>query len=142
MINITAGRLGFVDDEQSIQRYGIEYRFLSFKGPFDFKLIPAIGAALSNDGALFIYTDLRHDFFINDQWLLIPSFGLGIFKDSGNINLGNDLEFRSGLELAYRFENEVRVGIAIFHMSNGGISSQNPGTESLVLSVCIPLIDY
>jgi len=75
------------------------------------------------------------------QWLLIPSFGLGIFKDGNDINLGNDLEFRSGLEIAYQFQNNYRAGIAIFHLSNGGISSQNPGTEALVFSVCIPVME-
>jgi len=35
----------------------------------------------------------------------------------------------------------VRAGVAIFHLSNGGISSQNPGTESLVFSICIPVME-
>ena len=141
MINITAGQVGILDDMQNTQRYGLEYRFKSFSGPFDFRLIPAIGAAMSNDGANFVYTDLRHDFYMSRRWILIPSFGMGVFNDSSDINLGNDLEFRSGIEVAYQFRNKVRAGVAIFHLSNGGISSQNPGTESLVFSVCIPVLD-
>ena len=141
MINITAGQVGILDDMKNTQRYGMEYRFKSFSGPFDFRLIPALGTAVSNDGASFIYTDLRHDFYVARRWILIPSFGMGVFKDSSDINLGNDLEFRSGIEVAYQFRNKVRAGIAIFHLSNGGISSQNPGTESLVFSLCIPVID-
>ena len=141
MINITAGQVGILDDMQNTQRYGLEYRFKSFSGPFDFRLIPAIGAARSNDGASFVYADLRHDFYMARRWILIPSFGLGVFNDISDINLGNDLEFRSGVEVAYQFRNRVRVGLAIFHLSNGGISSQNPGTESLVFSVCIPVME-
>jgi hypothetical protein len=140
MLNITAGQVGILDDEVSTQRYGLEYRFKSFNGPFDFKIIPAVGGAIANDGAAFVYTDLRHDFFLSHRWLLIPSFGIGVFKDGDNINLGNNIEFRSGLEIAYRFKNEIRAGIAIFHLSNGGISSQNPGTEALVFSVCFPIL--
>lgn len=141
MINITAGQVGILDDEKNTQRYGLEYRFRSFSGPFGFRLIPAVGGAVSNDNASFLYTDLRHDFYLTRRWILIPSFGLGVFKDSSDINLGNDLEFRSGLEFAYQFSNKVRAGVAIFHLSNGGISSQNPGTESLVFSICIPVMD-
>lgn len=141
MINITAGQVGILDDQDGPQRYGLEYRFTSFSGPWGFRLIPAIGAAAANNGARFFYTDLRHDFYLNDNWLLIPSFGAGIFNDSEEIELGNSFEFRSGLELAYQFQNMMRVGIAIFHLSNGGISSQNPGTEALVFSVCIPVVD-
>ena len=140
-INITAGQIGILDDDvDGTQRYGLEYRFTSFAGPAGFRLIPAIGAARSNNGANFIYADLRHDFYLNSRWILIPSFGMGAFNDSKEINLGNDLEFRSGVEIAYQFRNKMRAGIAIFHLSNGGISSQNPGTEALVFSVCIPVM--
>jgi lipid A 3-O-deacylase len=140
MINITAGQVGILDDLEGQQRYGMEYRFTSFSGPLGFSLIPAIGAAAANNGARFIYTDLRHDFYLNDKWLLIPSFGVGVFNDSDEVNLGNSLEFRSGLEVAYQFQNKIRAGIAVFHLSNGGISSQNPGTEALVFSICIPVM--
>ena len=141
MFNITAGQVGILDDLDGAQRYGVEYRFKSFSGPGDFRLIPAIGAAMSDNGASFIYSDLRHDFYLSRRWILIPSFGMGIFNDSSEINLGNDLEFRSGIEVAYQFINKIRTGVAIFHLSNGGISSQNPGTEALVFSICIPMIE-
>lgn len=139
MINITAGQVGILDNLEGPQRYGLEYRFTSFAGPRGFRLIPAIGVAAANNGARFVYSDLRHDFYLSDRWLLIPSFGAGIFKESEAINLGNNLEFRSGLEIAYQFHNKMRAGIAIFHLSNGGISSRNPGTEVLVFSFCIPV---
>jgi hypothetical protein len=139
MINITVGQVGVLDNMDGQQRYGLEYRFTSFSGPGGFRLIPAIGAATSSNGASFFYADLRHDFYMDNHWLLIPSFGAGFFKDSGELDLGNDLEFRSGLELAYRFNNSMRAGVAIFHLSNGSLSDENPGTEVLVFSVCIPV---
>ena len=141
MLNITAGQVGILDDLNGPQRYGLEYRFKSFSGPWGFRLIPAVGAAISNNGAGFVYTDLRHDFYLSRRWILIPSFGVGIFNDSSEIELGNEIEFRSGVELAYQFRNKIRAGIAIFHLSNGGISSENPGTEALVLSICIPMMN-
>ena len=141
MLNITAGQVGILDDTDGSQRYGLEYRFKSFAGPWGFRLIPAIGFATSSDGANFIYSDLRHDFYLNDRWILIPSFGVGLFDDSEEIQLGNELEFRSGIEIAYQFRNKMRAGVALFHLSNGGISSDNPGTEALVFSVCIPIMN-
>ncbi len=139
MINITAGQIGFLDDLDGPQRYGLEYRFKSFSGPRGFRLIPAIGFATSKNGAKFIYIDLKHDFYLGDRWMLIPSFGLGAFKNSEEINLGSKLEFRSGIEIAYQFRNKIRAGVAIFHLSNGGIANRNPGTEALVFSLCFPI---
>jgi len=139
LLNINAGETNILDNTGHSQRYGLEYRFKSFAGPYGFRLIPSVGAAASNNNAYFIYTDLRHDFYMNDQWLLTPSFGIGLFRNGDNFNLGDNKEFRSGIELAYRFDNDYRAGLALFHISNGGLSSRNPGTEVLVFSVSIPI---
>lgn len=77
MLNITAGQVGILDDLDGSQRYGLEYRFKSFSGPWDFRLIPAVGAAISNNGAGFIYTDLRHDFYLNRRMDIDSKFWCG-----------------------------------------------------------------
>ena len=136
MINLTFGKVGVFDDEFEADRYGIEYRFRPF-GKWD--LIPAIGYAFSVDDDSFLYTDLRYDYWLNSRWVLTPSLGVGVFTEGKNLDLGDDLEFRSGLELAYRFNTNYRIGVALFHLSNAGISDNNPGTESLVFSLSIPL---
>ncbi len=136
MLNLTAGAVGIADDLDDPFRFGMEYRFKALK---KHNLIPAIGFAVAENGAYFIYSDLRYDYRINDNWLAIPSFGVGTFNDSEELILGNELEFRPGIEIAYRFPSEYRIGVALFHISNGGLSEKNPGTESLVLSLCIPL---
>jgi hypothetical protein len=46
---------------------------------------------------------------------------------------------RSGIEVAYRFYERSRVGLALFHLSNGGLADKNPGTEVLALSLSVPL---
>lgn len=139
MFNITAGQVGIADNLSGPQRYGVEYRFKPMQSPFGFHVIPGIGAASARNGANFIYVDIKHDFYLDKRWYLIPSFGIGGFRESDEIKLGSELEFRTGLELAYQFKNKYRIGVAIFHLSNGGIADPNPGTESLVLSVCIPI---
>lgn len=77
MLNITAGQVGILDDLDGQQHYGLEYRFKSFSGPWDFRLIPAVGAAISNNGAGFIYTDLRHDFYLNRRMDIDSKFWCG-----------------------------------------------------------------
>ena len=139
MLNLTVGEIDAIRGDNGSRQYGIEYRFKSFSGPWSFRLRPAIGFTVANDSAKYFYSDLKHDFYLNDYWLLTPSFGAGFFKDSSEIKLGSDFEFRSGLEFAYQFKNKVRAGIAIFHISNAGLSDRNPGTEVLAFSLSIPM---
>jgi hypothetical protein len=136
MFNLTVGQAGILDGGSPPLRYGVEYRARAF---FRWNLIPAIGGVVADDGSRFIYADLRYDYWLADRWVVIPSFGVGTFDNGDEIDLGSSIEFRSGIEIAYRFHGEYRVGIALFHLSNGGISDQNPGTEGLVASLCIPL---
>ncbi|HSN88855.1 MAG TPA: acyloxyacyl hydrolase [Thermoanaerobaculia bacterium] len=44
------------------------------------------------------------------------------------------VEFRSGVELAWRLNERSRIGLCLYHLSNGGLYDFNPGTESLILS--------
>ncbi|MFN2339289.1 MAG: acyloxyacyl hydrolase [Gammaproteobacteria bacterium] len=103
------------------------------------ELVPSVGFAVSDSGANFIYADLKKDFFLTPHWYLTPSFGVGHFNETDQFRLGQALEFRSGLEGGYRFNNDYRLGLAIFHLSNGGLADENPGTEALVRSFTMPL---
>ena len=49
------------------------------------------------------------------------------------------LEFRTSAELAYRFDNNNRIGVAITHLSNANIYNQNPGTETITLNYSVPM---
>lgn len=137
MLNVNLGTVNVLNGEKST-RVGIDYRFRPLG---DWRLVPALGAEVSDDGAYFIRADLRRDFWLDERWVLTPSFGLGVFEDGRKLHLGNTLEFRSGLELGYRFYREYRIGVAFYHISNAGIGKNNPGTEALVGSLCIPLGD-
>lgn len=136
MVNLTAGYVGVFDNIDRPLRLGAEYRF---KAIGKWNLIPAIGFAAAENGASFFYSDVRYDYWLNERWVLIPSFGAGLFDEGDGLDLGSRLEFRSGIEIARRFHGEYRIGVALFHLSNGGTAGENPGTEALVLSLCIPV---
>ncbi len=136
-LTLAIGHVGVLD--HGIEDPGvlkIEYRF---RPGLRWALAPAIGAAKSGNGSSFIFADLEKDFFPGKHWAVTPSFGIGSFADGKDVQLGHSIEFRSGIQVAYQFENRWRVGIAIFHLSNGGISDRNPGTEPMFLSLSLPL---
>ncbi len=76
---------------------------------------------------------------LGGRWLLTPSFGAGYYTSGDGLDLGHELEFRSGIECTYRFNNGSRLGCAFAHLSNGGIVDRNPGTELLLLMYGFPL---
>lgn len=136
-LTIAAGHVGVLD--QDIDDPGVfklEYRF---RPATRWSLAPAVGAAKSANGASFIFTDLEKDFLPTDHLVITPSFGLGSFDDGRDVRLGHTLEFRTGIKIAYQFNNKWRAGIALFHLSNGGLGDRNPGTEPMFLSISVPL---
>ena len=67
-----------------------------------------------------------------------PSFGAGIYDDGSGKKLGNDIQFRTSLEVSYEFKNKNRIGISFSHISNANLGDKNPGVEILSLSYHIP----
>src|SRR5690606_92479 len=67
-----------------------------------------------------------------------PSFGLARFEESVELRLGQALEFRSGLELAYEMRSGWRVGLALYHLSNAGLARENPGSAGPGVSISRP----
>ena len=53
-------------------------------------------------------------------------------------NLGSPVEFKTGVEFAYRFDNAARLGLVFDHISNAGFTQTNPGTEQLLLMLSWP----
>lgn len=73
------------------------------------------------------------------RFSLVPQVGVGAYGQGRGKALDSPLEFRTGVELAYRFDDGSRVGAMFTHMSNAGIARRNPGTEAVIVSYQIPL---
>ena len=62
-----------------------------------------------------------------------------IYVDRGNgFDLGSQWEFKSGVELAYRFADDRRLGVGFYHMSNAGIGRIDPGQAMLTGVFTVP----
>ena len=70
--------------------------------------------------------------------IFTPSIGFGYYDNGSGKNLGNDLQFRTTLELSYKLKNENRVGISIGHISNANLGDKNPGVEIISLTYQVP----
>lgn len=112
--------------------YRSDYKLWAFK-PF------ATFSGVTN-GMTFVGAGILMDIYFGRRWVVTPSFAPTWWRGkTDDLDLGHGLEFRSQLEIAYRFDNRSRLGLSVSHSSNAGLGDTNPGTESLMLNYSVPL---
>ncbi|WP_372748396.1 acyloxyacyl hydrolase [Litorivivens sp.] len=133
---VNAGLVGLFNRFKETLRYGMEYRW---KPHTKLRLRPAAGLITAENDASYLFFGIRRDFHPATHWVVTGSFDAGYFEERERLKLGLQLEFRTGLELAYQLGNRYRLGMALYHLSNGGFGERNPGTESAVVNLTIPI---
>ena len=112
--------------------YRSDYKLWNFK-PF------ATLSGVSN-GMTFLGAGILMDVYLGRRWVVTPSFAPTWWRGkTSDLDLGHAIEFRSQLEIAYRFDDRSRLGLSFSHSSNAGIGDSNPGTESLMLNYSVPM---
>jgi lipid A 3-O-deacylase len=112
--------------------YRFGYRFL-------YIIRPIMGALVTNKSSFYGYGGFRLDAAIGRHFVITPELAAGYWPHGGGKNLGGNIEFKSGGEFAYRFDDGSRLGVLFDHISNAGIYKRNPGVESAMLMYSIPL---
>lgn len=133
-VTIGGGYTDIFDHDEAIEFRG-EWRsgrrFLWFK--------PFAGVTFTSDAAGYGYAGILTDFYFGRRIVITPSIAPGIYLHGGGKDLGSILEFRSGIEVGWRFDNRSRLSVMLYHISNAGIGDTNPGTEAVSLGYSIPL---
>lgn len=137
-VSIGAGWFDFNRQKDQGAEFRIEYRS-DYKAPYvQFKPFLAMGGATS--GHFFLGAGILWDVYFGRRWVVTPSFAPHFYTGSDDkLDMGHALEFRSQLEVAYRFDDRSRLGLAVSHYSNAGLGDVNPGTETLSVYYSIPL---
>jgi len=123
-----------LNDAQESAEFGVEYRGEAFL----YGILPIAGVAANTDGGYYGYAGVGYDFNLSENWILTPNFAVAAYEYGSGRDLGGVIEFRSGIELDYRFENQHRLGLSIHHISNAGIYDVNPGAETVSLNYSVP----
>ncbi len=131
--------LGYYDvfDSHEAASFEVNYQYRDVY----YGLRPIIGVMATSDEAVYGYAGAKWDLPIGTYPVIIsPSFTLGGYHDGEGKDLGNGLEFRSGLEVAYEFsEAGNRIGLQLSHISNASLGDRNPGTEVLQINYSLPI---
>jgi hypothetical protein len=135
--DMLAGAIGVYDvlHNNTAAQLRLEYRF----GYQLFYIEPLLGALATSDGSFYGYGGLRADIAIGAHVIVMPVAAVGYWQRGGGKDLGAHTEFKTGGEVAYRFDDNSRLGLAFDHISNAGIGKNNPGVESLLLVYSLPL---
>jgi len=113
----------------------VEYRFGE---PLYYVFKPLIALEANSDGSGGAFAGIAADWMIQDRFTVTPSFAAGLWSSGSGKDLGSAIEFRSQIELGYRFENSWRVSGAFAHISNGGLADRNPGVETATVYLHVP----
>jgi hypothetical protein len=132
----SAGAFAVLDDFGEPLLLGLQYRGRPYTR---LGLRPGAGLLYGEDGQSYLFADLAHDWQLSDRWVATLSFGFGWFNDGDDIEVVDAREFQTVLALSRRLANGGRVGMSGSHISNGGLSSPNRGTETLAIFYAFPL---
>lgn len=97
---------------------------------------PFIGVDTTQKGGYYANAGVAGDLAFTPNWVLTPSLAAGFYEEGGAKDLGTNFALRPGLELAYRFSNESKVGIEI--TSTTGVSSDDESVEAVTLNYHMP----
>ena len=124
-----------VNDNETAGLLNLEYR-----SDYDkWYVKPFVGVMATTDAAFYGYGGFMLDVYFGRRWVFTPNVAVGLYSDGNGKELGSVVEFRSGVELAYRFDSRTRLGLAFHHISNAHLDDVNPGTETLTLVFSLPL---
>lgn len=136
LLGLSVGAAG-IRDSLHLSFFGLDYTFPTRW----WVLSPHAGLIITTQTAFYAYTGLGVEFCPAPRWMIIPRLSVGYYQNFCDQGLGNNIEFFSTLEVAYRFKDQSRLGLVLGHMSNARLGAENPGTEFLFLTYTIPL-DY
>lgn len=128
------GAFDVFDDDFRATQFELQFR----PGLKWWLLQPMVGASVTTDGSVYGYGGISLDIHLTPYLVIRPSLAAGAYEEGDGKDLGGTLEFRSGVEVAWQFENRVRLGLELYHRSNAGIYDHNPGEESLMLNFAAP----
>jgi lipid A 3-O-deacylase len=116
----------------------ISPRILSSLDPV-FQIRPMAGLEGTSADALYAFGGLMFDLFLGPHLFISPNEVVGLYGRGNGKELGSAVEFRSTLEVGYRFDNAARISVSVGHISNAKLSAYNPGTELLSAHIYVPI---
>lgn len=74
---------------------------------------------------------LKYTIPLSTRWNVSPFAGAGLYRQGArDMDLGAPVQFKTGVEFSYILKNDARFALSFSHLSNAGLSDNNPGAET------------
>ncbi len=134
-VSLGANDLLFDNTEAESATFGLEYRHTTIWN----NLAPVAGGFITSEGSAYGYVGLLYYIEPIKNFVITPYTSLGLYKPADtDEDLGGPIEFQSGIEFGYNFDECGVASIGINHISNASIYDRNEGTEILYLKHAFP----
>ncbi|MDH3702949.1 MAG: acyloxyacyl hydrolase [Alphaproteobacteria bacterium] len=132
---------GFIGDILADRNSGGVFSFHFRSGPEleFFHIRPSIGGLIATNRSAYGWLGLNLDLYFGSRIVATPSTSIGAYNTGDGQDLGGILQFRNGLDIAWRFDDWARLGVGLHYMSNYGIGDRDPGIASVMLFYAHPL---
>ena len=122
------------DDDNTSNLIGLNYHLEDndFNLLQNIKINPVIGIFVTGKSASMLYSGFETNIG-QDKLYLNLSSSAGLYQNGSGKDLGNNLQFKSELNIFFEINKSSKIGFGSHHISNAGISSVNPGTNNYYL---------
>ena len=103
-------------------------------------LQPTVSASYSQMGEVWLGGGAKWRIQEGDSpFFLESAFQIGYHDSAGGPQIGGHFHFRSDVGIGYEFGNGSALIVTYDHRSNGGLTENNPGLETLMIEWSVPL---
>ncbi|MCX6251209.1 MAG: acyloxyacyl hydrolase [Bacteroidetes bacterium] len=139
-VNISGLAFGMGISEVQFTFYTIpQFEIIYFSKLKFWVLSPMAGMMVNTVSGYYMFIGVSLPINIARGILLRPTFSPGYYFFGEGTNLGNPVEFRSGIELSFDIRKKIRLGFDFNHVSNAGLGKLNPGMETMALFLVVPI---
>ncbi len=134
--SVKLGEIAIFDSHLNQTAWELE---LTRKGHNKWKIDTVMGLLWAEQNNKYLFWGLKRDWSLSPSWIFSTGLSTGLYDNSGNIDLGYTIQFKTELTLAYQLKNQHRLGFSLSHLSNSRLSELNPGTELLMVNYTAPI---
>lgn len=91
------------------------------------------------DREFYLAGGILQDFYLMENIVLTPKFGLGIYAHNNGYDLGSPLEFSPTIQISYELDDRSRIGLRFVHISNADLGDENPGANAISILYSVPI---